>query len=224
MDRTYEQPETRIVLQPIAGPAVLGNFALAAALFVYGLWFAKVWGTDDDASAFFPFLLFFGGFGQLGAALWGYRARNAVVAALHGSWAAFWIGLSFIYLLGTTHTIHVPPRGAHWGSLGQWLIYMSVITATTALAVLARSLAGFVAQATLTAGAAFAAAGLLDASSGLDAAGGWLFVAASVLSFYVGAALTVDATYGLRVLPLGRAPQPEPIAYDRGDPGVKVGQ
>ena len=224
MQRSYDPPEARIVLQPIAGPAVLGNFALASALVVYGLWFAGVWGTEHDPSSFIPFLLFFGGFGQLGAALWGYRARNAVVAALHGSWAAFWIGLSLIYLLATTHTIHVPARGAHWGSLGQWLIYMSIVTGTTALAALARSVAGFVSQATLTAGAAFAAAGLLDASAGLDTAGGALFVAAAVLSFYAGAALMVDATYGARVLPVGRAPQPQPIAYDRGDPGVKVGQ
>jgi succinate-acetate transporter protein len=224
MDRSHVQPRARVVLQPIAGPAVLGSFALASALFVYGLWFARVWGTENDASAFFPFLLFFGGFGQLGAALWGYRARNAVVAALHGSWAAFWLGISLIYLLATTHTITVPARGAPWGSLGQWMIYMSVITATTALAVLARSVAGFVAQATLTAGAAFAAAGLIDGSPGLETVAGWIFVAASVLSFYVGAALMVDATYDKRVLPLGRAPQPQPVAYDRGDPGVKVGQ
>jgi succinate-acetate transporter protein len=225
MYRSHEQPDARIVLQPIAGPAVLGNFALASALFVYGLWFAKVWGTEQDASAFFPFLLFFGGFGQLGAALWGYRARNAVVAALNGSWAAFFIGLSLIYLLGTTHTIDVPARGAHWGSLGQWLIYMSIVTGTTAIAVLARSFVGFVAQATLTTGTALAAAGSLSASSGLDAAGGWLFVAAAAILFYAGAALMLDAATGAHILPVGRrTPPAQPIAYDRGDPGVKVGQ
>lgn len=224
MNRSVEQPEARIFLQPIAGPAVLGNFALASALFVYGLWFAQVWGTESDASAFFPFLLLFGGFGQLGAALWSYRARNAVAAALNGSWGAFWIGIGITYLLATTHTIDVPARGTHWGSLGQWLIYMAVITATTAFAVLARSPVAFLAQATLTAGAAFGAAGALEASAGLEAAAGWLFVVAAALLFYVGAALMVDATYGVRVLPVGRAPRAAPIAFDRGDPGVKVGQ
>jgi len=182
------------------------------------------WGTEADAVAFAPFLLFFGGFGQLGAALWAYRARNAVAAALHGSWAAFWIGVGLIYLLAAIHKIDVPPRGAHWSSLGQWLIYMSIITGTTAFAALARSIAGFLAQATLAAAAAFGAAGTIGASSGLDTTAGWLFVAAALLSFYVGAALMVDATYAARVFPVSRAPQADPIAYDRGDPGVKVGQ
>jgi succinate-acetate transporter protein len=224
MNRSTEQPEARILLQPLAAPAVLGNFALASALFIYGLWFARVWGTETDASAFFPFLLLFGGFGQLGAALWSYRARNAVAAALNGSWGAFWIGIGIIYLLATTHTIDVPARGAHWGSLGQWLIYMAVITATTAIAVLARSPVGFLAQATLAAGAAFGAAGALEPSAGLESVAGWLFVASAALLFYVGAALMVDATYGVRVLPVIRAPKAVPVAFDRGDPGVKVGQ
>jgi uncharacterized protein len=224
MNGRIERPDVRILLQPVAGPAVLGSFALASALFVYGLWFARVWGTEQDVSAFFPFLLFFGGIGQLGAALWGYRARNAVAAAVHGSWGAFWLGVGLIYLLATTHTIDVPARGARWGSLGEWFLYMAIITGTTAVAALARSVAGFLAQATLTAGSAFAAAGLLGASARLESVAGWLFVAAAALSFYVGAALMVDATYGMRALPLGRDVAAEPLAYDRGDPGVKVGQ
>src|ERR1051325_6730080 len=105
MNGRIERPDVRILLQPVAGPAVLGSFALASALFVYGLWFARGWGTEQDVSVFFPFLLFFGGIGQLGAALWGYRARNAVAAAVHGSWGAFWLGVGLIYLLATTHTI-----------------------------------------------------------------------------------------------------------------------
>jgi len=93
------RPEARIVLQPLAAPSVLGYFALASALIVYGSWFAGGWGTEKDPESFFPFLLLFGGVGQLGAALWSYRARSAVGAALHGSWAAFWMGVGLIYLL-----------------------------------------------------------------------------------------------------------------------------
>jgi succinate-acetate transporter protein len=53
---------------------------------------------------------------------------------------------------------------------------------------------------------------------------GWLFVAAAAFSFYVGAALMLDTVYGKAVLPLLRRGQAEPIAYEGGDPGVKVGQ
>ncbi|MGH7123397.1 MAG: hypothetical protein ACREFI_03425, partial [Stellaceae bacterium] len=159
-------PQARIFLQPIAAPSVLGYFALGSALIIWGSWFAQGWGTEKDPSSFFPFLLLFGGVGQLAASLWSYRARAAVAAALHGSWAAFFLGVALIYLLATAHTIVVPVRGAAWPSLGQWLIYMSVITWTTAFAALPRSPVGFLAQATLASGAAIGAAGLLMGSSG----------------------------------------------------------
>jgi succinate-acetate transporter protein len=218
------RPESRIMLQPLAAPSVLGYFALGSALIIYGSWFAGGWGTEKDTAAFFPFLLLFGGVGQLGAALWSYRARAAVAAALHGSWAAFWLGVGLIYLLATTHTIVVPARGHHWASLGQWLIYMAVISWTTALAALARSPVGFLAQATLGTAAAIASAALLTASPGWEHVAGWLFVAAAALAFYVGAALMLDTVYGKVALPLLRRPSADPVEYPRGDPGVKVGQ
>jgi len=218
------RPEARILLQPLAAPAVLGYFALGSALIIYGSWFAQGWGTEKDSASFFPFLLLFGGVGQLAAALWSYRARAAVSAALHGSWAAFWLGLGLIYLLATTHTVAVPARGAEWQSLGQWMIYMSVLSFTTAAAVLPRSPVGFMAQATLASGAAIAAAGLLAGSSGWQQVAGWVFVAAAAFSFYVGAALMLDTVYGKAALPLLRRGEAAPIEYALGDPGVKVGQ
>ena len=222
--RELSRPEARIFLQPVAAPAVLGYFALASALIIWGSWFAQGWGTEKDASSFFPFLFLFGGVGQLAAALWGYRARAAVAAALHGSWAAFFLGVGLIYLLATTHTIVVPTRGSAWPSLGQWLIYMSVIAWTTAFATLPRSPLGFLTQATLGSGAAIGAAGLLLPSSSWQQVAGWVFVAAAALSFYIGAALMLNMVYGLRALPLLRRGAAEPIQYELGDPGVKVGQ
>jgi uncharacterized protein len=222
--RRYEAPQARIFLQPIAAPAVLGYFALGSALIIWGSWFAQGWGTEKDASSFFPFLLLFGGVGQLAASLWSYRARAAVAAALHGSWAAFFLGVALIYLLATAHTITAPPRGATWPSLGQWLIYMSVVTWTTAFAALRHGPVDFLAQATLASGSAIGAAGLLLGSSGWQQVAGWVFVAAATFSFYVGAALMLDTVYGKVVLPALLRPGAEPIQYERGDPGVKVGQ
>lgn len=206
------QPAARIVLTPIAAPSILGYFALASALFIYGSWLAGWWGTEKDTGAFFPFLILFGGFGQLAAALWGYRARAAVAAAVHGSWAAFFLGVGFIYLLATTHTITVPARGDVWQSLGQWLIYMAVITWTTAFAALARSIPGFVAQGVLGTGCAFAAEGFIGGSTGWQELAGWFFVIAGALAFAVGAYTMLTGAHG------------EPVQYEQGDPGVKVGQ
>jgi uncharacterized protein len=198
------------MLQPLAAPAVLGWFALGSALIVWGTWFAVGWGGETEYRSFFPFLLFFGGFGQLGAALWSYRARAAVSAALHGSWAAFWLGLSLVYLLATTHAIGIPSRGQEWQSLGQWLIYMAVISATTAAAALARNRVAALAQATLAVGTALAAASRLAPSPGLEQAAGWVLVAAGVIGFWVGAALMLGSQ--------------DAVEDAAGDPGVKAGQ
>jgi succinate-acetate transporter protein len=209
--RRLERPEARIMLQPLAAPSILGYFALGSALIIWGPWFAMGWGVEKDYGAFFPFLLLFGGFGQLAAALWSYRARAAASAALHGSWAAFFLGLALIYLLATVKTITIPLRGDGWQSLGQWMIYMAVISFTTACAALAHSVPGFVAQATLGAGATLGAIGLLAGSSGVQQVAGWVFCAAGALAFAVGALQMVSKP--------GDA-----VEYEHGDPGVKVGQ
>ncbi len=199
------------MLQPLAAPSILGYFALGSALIIWGPWFAMAWGKESDYSAFFPFLLLFGGFGQLAAALWSYRARAAASAALHGSWAAFFLGLALIYLLATVHTITIPLRGDGWQSLGQWLIYMAVISMTTAFAALAHCVPGFVAQATLAAGATLGAIGLLAGSSGVQQVAGWVLCAAGALAYAVGAYQMVSAPR-------------DAVEYEHGDPGVKVGQ
>jgi succinate-acetate transporter protein len=232
MREHHAPPEARVLLQPIAAPSVLGYFALASALIMYGPWFAGAWGGPASPHVFFPFLLLFGGFGQFAAAMWSYRARNAVAAALHGSWAAFWLGVSIMYLLAATHTIAVPPPGGRFSSLGQWFIYMAVITWTTALAVLARSPGAFLAQATLATAATIAAPALLVGSSGWITVAGWVMVAAAAGAFYQGAALMLDNVFGVVALPLmhwrrGNMPgsrPAEPIQFAHGDPGVKVGQ
>jgi len=223
-DARVERPEARIMLQPMAPPSVLGYLALASGLFIWGSWFARTWGTEADASSFFPFLMVFGGFGQLGASLWSYRARAAVSAALFGSWGAFFVGLGGIDLLATTHTITVPARGAYWGSLGAWLIYMGVISWTTAVADLVRSPGGFLTQATLGAGALVGAIGLLIGSSGWQEVAGWLFVAAALLACYVGVGLMLEGIYGTSIVPQPGRAAVDPISYRSGDPGVKVGQ
>jgi CDP-diglyceride synthetase len=97
-----------------------------------------------------------------------------------------------------------------------WFLYLAVISWTTAFAALAKSPGGFVAQATLAAGATIAAPAFINGAAGWEHAAGWVFVAAAAVTFVNGAASM-----------LGRAPgRPplRPVAYEHGDPGVKVGQ
>jgi succinate-acetate transporter protein len=204
--------EARVFLQPVAAPVVLGSFALTSGLLIYGTWLAAAWGGPAEPKTFFPFILLFSGLGELGAAMWSYRARDAVSASIFGAWAAFWLGWGVMWILALGGTITIPARGTAFASMGQWFIYMAVISWTTAFAALATSAGGFLVQGTLGTGSALAAAGLLAPSPGLDHAGGWVLFAAGVAAFCVAAAQMIG--------PLGA----EPVEYEHGDPGVKVGQ
>lgn len=226
------RPDARIMLQPIAAPSVLGAFALASGLVIYGSWLGGGWGTPDAPKTFFPFVLLFSGIGQLGAALWAYSARDAVSASIHGAWAAFWLGWGTLWVFAVAGLVTVPAIGTPFASLGMWFIFMAVISWTTAFAALARNPGASLAQATLAAAATIAAPAMIAGSAGWEHAAGWVFVAAAGLLVYLGVATMLDNVFGIVVFPLLRRGHGnrlgelvvEPIQYEHGDPGVKVGQ
>jgi len=226
---------TSIFLQPIAAPSVLGYFAGASGFLLFGIWLGGgIATTPQNAISLFPFLLLFSGIGQLAAAMWSYKARDAVAASIHGVWGGFWIAYGLLWLLDTTHVIALPVFGNGFAALGQWFIYMAVITFTTAFAALGRSPGQCISQATAGAAATIAAAGLIAGSSGWLQVAGWVFVAAGALFIYHATALMLDAIFGRVILPrltwrreenrLG-SPSMWPIEFEQeGEPGVKIGQ
>jgi hypothetical protein len=228
-----DAPAVHVFLQPIAAPSVLGYFAGSAAFLLFGVWLAGALGGAKDAVVMFPFLLLFGGVGQLSAGLWSYHARDAVAASIHGVWGGFWLAYGLLWLMDAAGVVAVPAFGNGFQPLGQWFIYMAVITWTTAFAALARSPGQFVSQAVAAAAATITAAGLIAGSAGWQHAAGWIFVAASAMFLYHAIALMLNALFGRIVLPhfswrgeenrLGAAPL-APIEYPEGEPGVKVGQ
>jgi succinate-acetate transporter protein len=136
-----------IFLQPIAAPSVLGYFAGATGFLLVGIWLGGgIATTPQNAISLFPFLLLFAGVGQLAAAMWSYKARDAVAASIHGVWGGFWIAYGFLWLMDVTHVFTLPVFGSGFQPLGQWFIYMAVITVTTAFAALGRSPAQFLSR------------------------------------------------------------------------------
>ena len=119
--------QTRVFLQPIAAPSILGLFAFAASTFVIAASFAGWYSTASAMQYLFPFTLAFGGLTQLGAAMWAFRARDGVATALHGTWGSFWIGFGILQLLVAVHAL-VLPAGAVV-PLGFWFFAIAVITA-----------------------------------------------------------------------------------------------
>jgi succinate-acetate transporter protein len=224
---------THIFLQPIAAPAALGYFAGATGFLLFGVWLGGGLGGTKDAVAMFPFLLLFAGFGQFSAGVWSVKARDAVGASLFMSWGGFWIGYGLLWLMDAVGTITLPTFGHGFEALGQWFIYMAVVTWTVAIAALGRSPGQFVSQAVAAAATTIAAAGLIAGSHGWQEAAGWVFVAASALFLYHSTALIINALFGRVVLPhLSRRPEENklgaeplaPIEFPHGEPGIKVGQ
>lgn len=230
---TEEPLPVSIFLQPIAAPTVLGYFAAASAFLLFGVWLGGAIGGNSAGTMLFPFLLLFGGIGQLAAGMWSVRGRDAVGASLFSAWGGFWIGYGFMWLAALLGTFTLPSFGAGFGPLGQVLIYMAVITWACSLAALGRSPFEFLSQAIAAAAATIAAAALIAGAGVWLQVAGWAFVAASALFYYHGAATIVNGLCGRVVLPhlswrreenvLGARPL-QPIQFKHGDPGVKVGQ
>ena len=217
--------QTRIHLQPIAAPSILGFYGLAGATFMVAAHMAHWYGTGISALYLFPFAAVFGGLAQFLAGMWAFKARDGVATAVHGMWGAFWMAygiLAVVFAFGRL----APPVGA-WPELGFWFIVLAAITWVCVAAATAEN-KGFVTTLTfLAAGATTAAIGELMGVEWLMMLTGWLFIIASIAAWYTGSALMLKEAFGHTVWGLGesrRARDMHPIAVGVGEPGVIHGQ
>src|SRR5438067_13392853 len=89
----------RVFLQPIAAPSILGLFGFSAATFIVTAYLVGWYGKATSPALIFPFATAAGGIAQGVAAIWAYKARDGLATAVHGIWAAFWLGYGMINLL-----------------------------------------------------------------------------------------------------------------------------
>lgn len=231
LGRREWEGRTRVVLSPIAGPSILGLFALMGGLLVLFANTAHWYGTGHSPALFWPFVLIFGGLAQVLAGMWAYKARDGLATLLHGLWGSFFLGYGILYALIGAGTI-AGPVGVRFPELGFWFIVLAAVTGVTALASAAQSISHTVALTTLTGGSVLLAIGLMAGISGVVTAGAWVMVFAAGFVFYVAAGLLLEEAYGRVVLPLGRPHRENvpghvvlrPIQYEEEYPGVRVGQ
>ena len=222
---------TRVFLQPIAAPSILGLFGFAAATFMVATNIAGWYGTSTSPIYLFPFAAVFGGVAQFAAGMWAYRARDAIATAVHGMWGSFWIAYGILYLLVAVHAIVLPT--GKFPELAFWFFPLAAITASAAVASVGQNLGVTATLTSLAGGAGCLAIGYLIGSSAWLHTGGWILFASSICAFYTGSAMMWKASFGRVVLPLGE-PQAEanlpghsythPIEYHDGEPGVRQGQ
>ena len=222
---------TRVVLQPVAAPSILGLYGFAGATLIVAANLAGWYGTKSSPQFLFPFAMFFGGLAQFLAGMWAYKARDALATAMHGTWGAFWLGYGVLQLLFAMHVL-TEPTGA-FPELGFWFIALAAITAAGALAALLENLAVFLVLGTLTAGSILAAIAFIGDYSGIEKAAGWVFVISAILAWYTASAMMLAATAKRVILPLGKYQRDanipghtvtRPIQYEWAEPGVRMGQ
>jgi succinate-acetate transporter protein len=233
LDMAKDGVATRVFLQPIAAPSVLGLFGFAGATFIVASNMAGWWGTPTSGLALAPFAAMFGGLAQFLAGMWAYRARDAIATAMHGMWGAFWLAYGVLNILIAAHALKPPAPWFHDPELGFWFFALAAITASGALASLAESIGLFAVLSTLAAGSGIAAGAFIYGSHGWVQVAGWLFVISAGCAWYVATAMMLAAAGGRVVLPLGkynraanipgRKPT-RPIELEWAEPGVKMGQ
>jgi succinate-acetate transporter protein len=220
---------SRINLQPIAAPSILGLYALAGSTLIVAANMAGWYGNPHTALYLIPFTTVFGGIAQFAAGMWAYKARDAIATAMHGTWGSFWIGFGILQLLMATGTIP-PNAGSSFPALGCWFIALAAITIMGTIAATTKNLALTLTLGTLSLGSIFAALALLLGSSpgvGWEAAAGYTLIVSAICAWYTASALMFEGVTGKAVLPVGKtwlAQKAPSIATGEGEPGVAKGQ
>jgi hypothetical protein len=225
---------TRVFLQPIAAPSILGLYGFAAATFIVTAYLVGWYGTGSSPLIIFPFAVAAGGVFQGIAAIWSYRARDGLATGVHGIWAAFWLGWGFLQFMIALKLVPAPARGAAVPEMGYWFFVLAAITGVAALASLAKSLGLFSVLLPLTVGSALLGVFYVVAGSFWIHLGGYVTMLSACTAFYVASAMMLESTFGRVVLPLGKlgpkatnipGSQPSyPIQFELGEPGVRQGQ
>jgi succinate-acetate transporter protein len=224
---------TRVFLQPIAAPSILGLAGFASATFIVASNLAGWWGTPKSPLALAPFAAMFGGLAQFMAGMWAYRARDAIATLAHGAWGSFWLAYLILNILVGTHVVAEPKPWYHNPEVGFWFFALAITTAIACVAALTESLGLVAVLGTLAAGSGIVAGAFIYGSHGWAQVAGWVFVISAGLAWYMVAAMTLASASGRVVLPLfkykgaanipGRRPT-RPIELDWAEPGVKMGQ
>jgi hypothetical protein len=223
----------RVFLQPIAAPSILGLYGFAAGTFMVTANLVGWYGTATSPLLIFPFAVAAGGIAQGAAALFAFKARDALATAIHGIWAAFWLGYGFLNFMIALKLIPAPAPHAAVPELGYWFFALAAITLVGMIASLAESLALTSVLLPLWVGAGLLGVFYILGGSGWEKVGGYVTMASAFTAFYVASAMMLASTFGRVILPTGKyrrdasvpgGTRTYPIQFALGEPGVKQGQ
>jgi succinate-acetate transporter protein len=223
----------RVFLQPIAAPSILGLYGFACATFMVTAHQVGWYGNAASALLIFPFATAAGGIAQGAAAILAYKARDGLATAIHGIWAAFWLGYGFLNFMIALKLIPAPAPHAAVPELGYWFFTLAAVTLVGMIASLGESLAITAVLAPLWVGVGLLGVFYTVGGSGWEKVGGYVTMASAFMAFYTASAMMLASTFGRVILPLGKYRKEAnlpgrqhtyPIQFELGEPGVRQGQ
>jgi uncharacterized protein len=223
----------RVFLQPIAAPSILGLYGFAVATFMVTAHQVGWYGNANSPLLIFPFATAAGGIAQGVAAIWAYKARDGLATAVHGIWAAFWLGYGFMNFMVALKLIPAAAPGVAVPELGYWFFTLAAVTLVGMLASLGESLALTSVLAPLWVGVGLLGVYYTIGGTGWEKVGGYVTMASSFTAFYAASSMMLAATFGRVILPTGKYRKEAnvpggthiyPIQFPLGEPGVKQGQ
>jgi uncharacterized protein len=223
----------RVFLQPIAAPSILGLYGFAAATFIVTAYLVGWYGKATSPLLIFPFATAAGGIAQGTAAVFAYKARDGLATAIHGIWAAFWLGYGFLNFMIALKLVPAAAPHAAVPELGYWFFALAAITLVGMLASLGENLALTAVLTPLWVGAGLLGVFYLVGGTGWEKAGGYVTMASAFTAFYAASAMMLASTVGRVIFPLGKYRKAAnvpgrqaayPIEFELGEPGVKHGQ
>jgi len=218
--------QSRVILQPLAAPSILGLYGLAGATFMVAAHMVHWFGSSYTTLLLIPFAAIFGGLAQFLAGMWAYKARDGVATAVHGMWGAFWMAFGVLCLMMSSGRVPTPGT-ALFPELGYWFIVLAAITWVCTGAAAAENKALVTTLSFLSAGATIAAIALLTGTEGLMILAGYLFIICAIAAWYTASALMLNEAFGREVWSLGRSVQAKQmprVTVGIGEPGVIRGQ
>ncbi len=224
-DESGDPVAAEIFLQPIAAPSVLGLYGFAGATFMIAAhmahWFGGVL-ADEYLAAF---AAVFGGIAQFTAGMWGFKARDALATAIHGTWGSFWIAYGLLQLAFMTKVL--PQPTGVFQALGFWFIVLAAITWMGLWAAIAENKLVAVVLGFLAAGSTVAIFGEMLGTGWIQILAGYLFIVSAIVAWYTASAMMLESAFHRPVLGLGktaRAKKAPNLMPGKGEPGVIRGQ
>jgi uncharacterized protein len=97
------QPQTRILLKPLASPSILGMAAFFGGIWTFATFLCGWYHQDNILSITPVFIALYSGLAQFIAGFYGFPARDNFTTVFHVSWGSFYLlygMLYFVELLG----------------------------------------------------------------------------------------------------------------------------